>query len=55
MALEGVVGIVEGLNPTLIRMKLNAFNLEPASPRAKAAKAKPEAKPRVPQAAKAES
>jgi hypothetical protein len=50
-----VVGIVEGLNPTLIRMKLNAFNLEPASPKAKAAQAKPEAKPRVPQAAKAES
>lgn len=26
MTLEGVVGIVEGLNPTLIRIKLEAFN-----------------------------
>lgn len=26
MTLEGVVGIVEGLNPTLIRMKLEAYN-----------------------------
>jgi chemotaxis protein MotA len=30
MVLEGVVGIVEGLNPTLIRMKLEAFNAQPA-------------------------
>jgi chemotaxis protein MotA len=30
MILEGVVGIVEGLNPTLIRMKLEAYNQEPA-------------------------
>jgi len=30
MVLEGVVGIVEGLNPTLIRMKLEAFNPQPA-------------------------
>jgi chemotaxis protein MotA len=30
MTLEGVVGIVEGLNPTLIRMKLNSYNDEPA-------------------------
>ena len=29
MVLEGVVGIVEGLNPTLIRMKLEAYNLHP--------------------------
>jgi len=29
MVLEGVVGIVEGLNPTLIRMKLEAFNPNP--------------------------
>ena len=28
MILEGVVGIVEGLNPTLIRMKLDAFNCD---------------------------
>jgi chemotaxis protein MotA len=39
MILEGVVGIVEGLNPTLIRMKLEAYNQEPAKPgKAKAAK-----------------
>ena len=30
MILEGVVGIVEGLNPTLIRMKLEAFDQHPA-------------------------
>jgi len=29
MVLEGIIGIVEGLNPTLIRMKLNAFDVEP--------------------------
>lgn len=29
MILEGVVGIVEGLNPTLIRMKLEAFDQHP--------------------------
>jgi chemotaxis protein MotA len=35
MVLEGIVGIVEGLNPTLIRMKLDAFNpqrLKPGKP-----------------------
>ncbi len=26
MTLEGVIGIVEGLNPTLIRMKLDSYN-----------------------------
>jgi len=30
MALEGIVGIVEGLNPTLIRLKLDAFNQDEA-------------------------
>jgi chemotaxis protein MotA len=30
MVLEGVIGIVEGLNPTLIRLKLTAFDLEPS-------------------------
>ncbi len=29
MMLEGVIGIVEGLNPTLIRLKLNAFDQHP--------------------------
>jgi chemotaxis protein MotA len=39
MILEGVVGIVEGLNPTLIRMKLEAYDREPAkSGKPKAAK-----------------
>jgi len=42
MTLEGVVGIVEGLNPTLIRMKLDGY--DPAHGKAaKAAKGKPEA------------
>jgi len=35
LIVEGVVGIVEGLNPTLIRLKLEAYNHEPK----KAAKA----------------
>ena len=30
LTLEGIIGIVEGLNPTLIRMKLSAFNQEAA-------------------------
>ena len=64
MVLEGVIGIVEGLNPTLIRMKLMAFNPEPQEPKkpkenkaAKAAKAeaKPVAKGSSPQAAPAGS
>lgn len=33
MILEGVIGIVEGLNPTLIRMKLEAFDPHPAKPK----------------------
>jgi len=33
MTLEGIVGIVEGLNPTLIRMKLEAFNQEKVEPK----------------------
>jgi chemotaxis protein MotA len=40
LALEGVVGIVEGLNPTLIRMKLDAYNQDaPKSAKAKPVKA----------------
>jgi chemotaxis protein MotA len=38
MMLEGVIGIVEGLNPTLIRMKLDAFNSQPVKKPAKGAK-----------------
>jgi len=55
MTLEGVVGIVEGLNPTLIRMKLEAFNQHPAKPKkAKEAKAAKDPKAAQP-AAKAAS
>jgi len=39
MILEGIIGIVEGLNPTLIRTKLEAYMEEPATPqKTKAAK-----------------
>jgi chemotaxis protein MotA len=48
MIMEGIVGIVEGLNPTLIRMKLDAFNPQPA--RSKSPKKSPAAKvPATPQ------
>jgi chemotaxis protein MotA len=43
MTMEGVIGIVEGLNPTLIRMKLQSFNQHPKKPAA--AKAAPGGKP----------
>jgi len=46
MTLEGVVGIVEGLNPTLIRMKLEAYNPEPAE-KPKAKKARGAAQPQT--------
>jgi flagellar motor component MotA len=39
MILEGVIGIVEGLNPTLIRMKLDAYNPHRNAKKAKPAKA----------------
>jgi chemotaxis protein MotA len=45
MMLEGVIGIVEGLNPTLIRMKLASYDLEPAAKPKVAKAAKAEAKP----------
>jgi chemotaxis protein MotA len=32
LTLEGIVGIVEGLNPTLIRLKLDAYNQEAPKP-----------------------
>ena len=38
MILEGVIGIVEGLNPTLIRMKLDAYDPDTAGKKAKASK-----------------
>jgi chemotaxis protein MotA len=49
MTLEGVIGIVEGLNPTLIRLKLTSYDDRP-KPKPKAAKegkpAKAEAAPK---------
>jgi len=50
MTLEGVVGIVEGLNPTLIRMKLEAFNQHPEKPK-KVKEAKEAKKPQAAQPA----
>jgi len=51
--LEGVVGIVEGLNPTLLRTKLSSFSPPQAAP-AKARPAKePSRAPRNPAAAAA--
>jgi chemotaxis protein MotA len=46
MTLEGVVGIVEGLNPTLIRLKLNSYDDQPPpkKKKEKAAKAPAPAK-----------
>jgi chemotaxis protein MotA len=38
MILEGIVGIVEGLNPTLIRMKLDAYNPHKEAKKAKTPK-----------------
>jgi len=60
MVLEGVIGIVEGLNPTLIRMKLTAFDSSPeAAKKPKdvkgAAGAKSDTKGRSPQSAPAGS
>jgi chemotaxis protein MotA len=41
MILEGIIGIVEGLNPTLIRLKLDAYNPQA---QAKTARRRPEAR-----------
>ncbi|MGA2269371.1 MAG: flagellar motor protein [Bryobacteraceae bacterium] len=48
MALEGVIGIVEGLNPTLIRLKLGAYDQTPEKPNT----AKAPAAAKAPNAAK---
>ncbi len=54
MTLEGVVGIVEGLNPTLIRMKLESYIPQPEKAKKKQpAKAPAAANPGVPQPAAA--
>jgi chemotaxis protein MotA len=42
MILEGVIGIVEGLNPALIRMKLSAYDPEPTAKVAKTARERAE-------------
>jgi len=47
LMLEGIIGIVEGLNPTLIRLKLEAYNRQKPQARIKAKAAK------TPQAGKA--
>ena len=36
MILEGIVGLVEGLNPTLIRLKLEAYDHQPEAKKNKA-------------------
>jgi chemotaxis protein MotA len=46
MALEGVAAIVEGLNPTLIRLKLEAFDQDKRPAKARA----PEARSKAPEA-----
>ena len=45
MTMEGIIGIVEGLNPTLIRMKLQSFNQNPKKPEDAKGKAKGKAAP----------
>ena len=58
LMLEGVIGIVEGLNPKLIRSKLDAYVLQsaPAKRKAgKAAKAAKTAEARVPEQAEAKA
>jgi chemotaxis protein MotA len=50
MTLEGVIGIVEGLNPTLIRLKLSSYDNEP---KAKPKAAKPAKGAAVPKPASA--
>ncbi len=52
MTLEGIIGIVEGLNPTLIRMKLDSYSqTEAKAKKAKASKASPDKVAKAPQAA----
>ena len=54
MTLEGVIGIVEGLNPTLIRLKLNSYDDQPKAKGAKskvARNSKPAAAPKAASAA----
>jgi chemotaxis protein MotA len=45
MALEGVIGIVEGLNPTLIRLKLESYDARAAKPKPAP---EPAAQPKLP-------
>jgi chemotaxis protein MotA len=56
LKLEGVVAIVEGLNPKLIRSKLDAYKQEDTAPAKAPGKEKPDKSPAsVPQAASAKS
>jgi hypothetical protein len=45
MALEGVAAIVEGLNPTLIRLKLESFDPRREQPKPVAARPVPASPP----------
>ena len=51
MALEGIVGIVEGLNPSLIRLKLESYDADRAKPKPPSKTAAEQARPQ-PQKAK---
>ncbi len=51
MVLEGVIGIVEGLNPTLIRLKLESYHVRPKASPSKDKQTKPEEKAGVKRAA----
>jgi len=47
LMLEGVAGILEGLNPTLIRLKLEGFGETPAPALSRVAPPRPAANPAV--------
>jgi chemotaxis protein MotA len=55
MILEGVIGIVEGLNPTLIRMKLGSYSSAPDAKKTKASKIADARATRGPEAVSAKS
>jgi len=45
MVLEGVVAIIEGLNPTLIRLKLESFDPRREQPKPRSVQLAPAAQP----------
>jgi chemotaxis protein MotA len=55
MTMEGIIGIIEGLNPTLIRMKLQSFNQHPKKIKPAASKPTGAHTAKLPQAAPAGS